>query len=103
METDLETVLEAAPSDEINIGRQDDNQYVIEYGGVARRHCKVYYDQQHGWMITESTEAPSMSGTWLHLKNYFKAKTSVENSAPVQMYDGMQVKAHTYIFKFNIA
>jgi pSer/pThr/pTyr-binding forkhead associated (FHA) protein len=103
METDLETILEVNATQTKNIGRQDDNDYVIEYEGVSRRHCKVYYDNEHGWMITEHADAPAMSGTWLHPKNYFKAKAAIENSAPVLMHDGMQIKAHTYLFKFNIS
>ena len=101
-ETDLETILEADPSQTKNIGRTDDNDYVIEYEGVTRKHCKVFYDPTHGWLIQEH-ETPSTSGTWLHPKSYFKAKTGGENSAPVLMHDGMEIKAHTYLFKFNIA
>ena len=102
MDTDLEEICEGDLNKEKNIGRVNTNDYVIEYEGVSRDHCKVYYSSEHGWMIKEF-DKPAMSGTWLHLKNYFKAKTSVENSAPVLMHDGMEIKAHTYLFKFHIA
>ena len=40
-------------------------------------------------MITEFEEAPSTSGTWLHPKTYYKARTSKENSNPVKMFTGI--------------
>lgn len=102
MDTDLEGICEGDLTKDINIGRANTNQYVIEYEGVSREHCKVYYSQVHGWMIREH-DKPAISGTWLHLKNYFKAKTSVGNSAPVLIHNGMEIKAHTFLFKFHIS
>ena len=102
-DTDLEEIFEGDVSKPKKIGRVESNDYVIEYEGVTREHCLVFYDETHGWMIKEFEEKPSTSGTWLHPKTYFKAKASVENSAPVLMHDGIEVKAHTYLFKFHIS
>lgn len=102
-DTDLEDVLEGDTGKEKKIGRVKANDYVIEYDGVSRQHCRVLHDANHGWVVREHDGAPSMSGTWLHAKSYFKAKAGLDNSAPVPMHDGIEIKAHTYLFRFHIS
>lgn len=101
-DTDLEEVLEGDKTKPKNIGRQSGNDYLIEYEGVSREHCKVLFEPGFGWVVREHDDKIALSGTWLHAKSYYKARTSVENSAPVLMHDGMEIKAHTYLFKFHI-
>jgi len=70
------------------------------FSKISRRHCKIYYDEKHGWMVKEN-DVPSASGTWLHLKTYVKARVDVANSQPVEIYNGMEIQANTYVFKLS--
>lgn len=52
-------------------------------------------------MITEDPAAPSMSGTWLNPKSYYKARIDTANSLPVILRDKMILKASTYVLQFT--
>ena len=65
---------------------------------VSRYHCNIKYDANYGWIMYENADTPSKSGTWFHPKRYFQAKLSLENSPPVQLLNGMIIKAHSYSF-----
>ena len=51
--------------------------------------------------MVKENDVPSASGTWLHLKTYVKARVDVANSQPVEIYNGMEIQANTYVFKLS--
>jgi pSer/pThr/pTyr-binding forkhead associated (FHA) protein len=56
------------------LGRLSTSDIQSSLGAVSRKHAKIFYDDEHGWMIQEYDDAPSASGTWVHPKTYFKAR-----------------------------
>ena len=71
--------------------------------GVSRKHCRLVYNKDNGWLIYDGTEdSESTSGTWVHPKSWDLARVTVKNSLPVQVFNDMIVKVSTFTLQFNI-
>ena len=88
------------PGKEYMVGREQGAEIYCDKAAVSRVHARVFYDNEHGWMVKEYPK-PSTSGTWMHPKTYLKARHTKQNSLPVLIKEGMVIKAHTYTFQIN--
>lgn len=65
---------------------------------ISREHGWINYTEQDGWTFEDKN---TTSGTYVHPKQFVKAKTDFSNSYPVEMWDGIQIRVNTMIMQFN--
>lgn len=81
-------------------GRATTSNVELKATEASRKHAHIFYNEKAGWVVED---LGSMSGTWLHPKNYYIARAGVNNSLPVLLRDRMVVKAHTFAMEFERA
>lgn len=87
----------------IRIGRLRENEISLgdsqDFTHVSKRHCQINYDTEMGWVVKE--EIRTTNGTWVHPKQYQKARYDLSHSSPVLLTDRMVVNAGSYQLEFE--
>lgn len=82
----------------IRIGRASDCEVVINDKNLSRYHCRIYYDNNIGWIIHDGCAklgksmeySSSKNGTWLFVQN------------DMIITDGLIFKNNEYIFECEV-
>lgn len=82
----------------VKIGRAQDCEVVINDKNLSRYQCRIYYDQNVGWLIHDGCEKqgkkmeylPSRNGTWLFCQE------------DMTISDGLVFKNADYLFEVSL-
>jgi predicted component of type VI protein secretion system len=87
---------------ENSIGRSMKRDVQIKLKAVSADHCKVEYNPEKGWMLSEKgKDKPSSNGTYIFLKDFQQMKDHMP-SGLVPLHDGMILSFVNYELKVRI-